>query len=140
MTFYAGLDVHKEFINAAVVNSRGRVVKEAKFMNTPQALNAFLTGLDGQTEFALEAYGFYEPVYDRIDDRGWSTTDSPKKGKGYCFCEKLALLLQAQEDKGSQQSNSSSSKKNAMLHIYHAYRKREYHTLNVNSRGKKKAK
>lgn len=74
MTFYAGLDVHKEFINAAVVDSRGRVVKEAKFMNSPQALDAFLSGLDGQTEFALEACGFYEPVYDWIDDRGYGVS------------------------------------------------------------------
>ena len=69
MTFYAGLDVHKEYINAAVVDSRGKIVEEAKFMNTPQALDAFLSGLDGDTEFALEACGFYEPVYDWIDDR-----------------------------------------------------------------------
>lgn len=69
MTFYAGLDVHKEHINAAVVDSKGKIVKEAKFMNSPQALDAFLSGLDGKTEFALEACGFYEPVYDWIDDR-----------------------------------------------------------------------
>jgi len=69
MTFYAGLDVHQEHINAAVVNSRGRIVQEVKFMNNPEALDAFLAGLDGETEFALEACGFYEPVYDWIDDR-----------------------------------------------------------------------
>ena len=63
MTFYAGLDVHKEHINAAVVNSRGRIVKEAKFMNSPQALDSFLSGLSSDTEFALEACGFYEPEH-----------------------------------------------------------------------------
>lgn len=82
MAFYAGLDVHKEHINAAVVDSRGKMVKEAKFMNTPEALDAFLSGLDGQTEFALEACGFYEPVYDWIDDRGFGVTlTHPKKVK-----------------------------------------------------------
>lgn len=82
MTFYAGLDVHKEHINAAVVNSRGKIVKEAKFMNTPEALDAFISGLNGQTEFALEACGFYEPVYDWIDDRGHGVTlTHPKKVK-----------------------------------------------------------
>lgn len=69
MTFYAGLDVHKEHINAAVVDNNGKIVQEVKFMNNPEALDAFLAGLDGQTEFALEACGFYEPVYDWIDDR-----------------------------------------------------------------------
>lgn len=69
MTFYAGLDVHQEHINAAVVDNRGKIVQEARFMNNPEALDAFLSGLDGQTEFALEACGFYEPVYDWIDDR-----------------------------------------------------------------------
>lgn len=82
MQYYAGLDVHKEFINAAVVNSRGKIVKEAKFLNSPQALDAFLSGLDGKPEFALEACGFYEPVYDWIDDRGYGVTlTHPKKVK-----------------------------------------------------------
>ncbi|MFH1224804.1 MAG: IS110 family transposase [Candidatus Diapherotrites archaeon] len=82
MTFYAGLDVHKEHINAAVVDSRGKIVKEAKFMNTPEALDAFISGLSGDTEFALEACGFYEPVYDWIDDRGRSVSlCHPKKVK-----------------------------------------------------------
>lgn len=82
MTFYAGLDVHKEHINAAVVDNSGNIVREAKFMNSPQALDAFLSGMDRNTEFALEACGFYEPVYDWIDDRGFGVTlCHPKKVK-----------------------------------------------------------
>lgn len=82
MAFYAGLDVHKEFIQAAVVNSRGKIVKEEKFMNTPEALDAFVGGIDNNTEFALEACGFYEPVYDWIDDRNRKVTlCHPKKVK-----------------------------------------------------------
>jgi transposase len=82
MAFYAGLDVHKEHINAAVVDSKGKIVKEAKFMNTPEALDGFLAGMDKNTEFALEACGFYEPVYDWIDDRGYGVTlTHPKKVK-----------------------------------------------------------
>ena len=71
---YVGLDVHKEHINAAVVDSKGRVLKEVKFMNNTDALDHFLSGLNEQTEFALEACGFYEPIYDWIDDRGYGVT------------------------------------------------------------------
>ncbi len=82
MTFYAGLDVHKEHINAAVVNGRGKIVKEERFLNTPEALDAFVSGLSKDTEFALEACGFYEPVYDWIDDRNHKVTlCHPKKVK-----------------------------------------------------------
>lgn len=82
MTFYVGLDVHKQSINAAVVNSRGKIIREEKFMNSPQALDAFISGMNRDTEFALEACGFYEPVYDWIDDRGYGVTlTHPKKVK-----------------------------------------------------------
>jgi transposase len=71
---YCGLDVHKESISAAVIDDKGRVLKEVKFMNTTQALDHFLSGLNEQTEFALEACGFYEPIYDWIDERGYGVT------------------------------------------------------------------
>jgi transposase len=71
---YVGLDVHKETISMAVVDSQGKVMKEAKFLNSLQSLDRFLSGMPSGTEFALEACGFYEPIYDWIDDRGYSVT------------------------------------------------------------------
>lgn len=71
---YVGLDVHKEHINMAVINSHGTVVREAKFLNNLQALDQYLGAMDQGTEFALEACGFYEPIYDWIDDRGHNVT------------------------------------------------------------------
>lgn len=58
----------------AVVDSQGKVVKEAKFLNNLNALDHFLSGMQEGTEFALEACGFYEPIYDWIDDRGYNVT------------------------------------------------------------------
>jgi len=72
MTFYAGLDVHKEFIYAQVLDEQGTSKIERKFMNTPEALDYFLEHVDGTTEFVLEACGMYEPVYDRIEEQGFS--------------------------------------------------------------------
>ena len=71
---FVGLDVHKEHINMAVVDSQGKIVKEAKFLNNMQALDHFLGGMEQGTEFALEACGFYEPIYDWIDDRNYNVT------------------------------------------------------------------
>lgn len=71
---YVGLDVHKEHVSMAVVDRHGKVVKEAKFLNDIKSLDHFLGGMQPETEFALEACGFYEPIYDWIDDRGYNVT------------------------------------------------------------------
>lgn len=68
--YFVGLDVHKEVIQAAIVNKRGRVIREEKFMNTTEDLDKFLSSVDDNSEYVLEACGFYEPIYDWIDDRG----------------------------------------------------------------------
>lgn len=69
---YVGLDVHKEFIYASTVDDRGKILNERKFMNSVGALSYFLENQDKETEFVLEACGMYEPVYDRIEEQGFS--------------------------------------------------------------------
>lgn len=72
MAFFGGLDVHKEFIYADVVDEKGKTVRERKFMNTPQALDYFLEQADESTQFVLEACGMFEPIYDRIEAQGFA--------------------------------------------------------------------
>lgn len=69
---YAGLDVHKEFIYANVVDDNGTTVFERKFMNSVEALDYFLGSQEKETSFVLEACGMFEPVYDRIESQGFS--------------------------------------------------------------------
>jgi len=96
MSFYAGLDVHKEFVQAVVVNSQGRKVKEVKFMNNTQALDAFLNSVSPETEFALEACSMYEPIYDWIDDRNFPVTlVHPKKVKAIASAKIKTDLIDA---------------------------------------------
>lgn len=79
---YVGLDVHKEFVQAAVIDSKGKKIRDVKFLNTPEALDSFVGSINGAVEFAMEACGMYEPVYDWIDDRGYGVTLAhPKKVK-----------------------------------------------------------
>lgn len=69
---FCGLDVHKEFVFASVVDGEGNKVLERKFLNSPEALDYFLESVEPQTGFVLEACGMYEPVYDRIEQQGFS--------------------------------------------------------------------
>jgi len=68
---FTGLDVHKAFIYANVVDEKGKTVIERKLMNTTQALDYFLESVPEGTQFVLEACGMYEPVYDRIEQQGF---------------------------------------------------------------------
>lgn len=96
MQYFAGLDLHKEFIQAVVVNSQGKKVKEVKFMNNTQALDAFLNSVSPETEFALEACSMYEPVYDWIDDRNFGVTlCHPKKVKAIASAKIKTDLIDA---------------------------------------------
>ena len=52
---FTGLDVHKAFIYANVVDEKGKTVIERKLMNTTQALDYFLESVPEGTQFLLEA-------------------------------------------------------------------------------------
>ena len=46
MDHYAGIDVSLEFASVCVVDATGRIVSEARVTSEPEALVAFLTGLN----------------------------------------------------------------------------------------------
>ncbi|MFQ5871019.1 MAG: IS110 family transposase, partial [Candidatus Geothermarchaeales archaeon] len=66
---YVGLDVHKDFCQAAVLEEDGTLIKEARITTSREALEAFFWPL-GRVKAAMEAVGFYEWIYDHLEKMG----------------------------------------------------------------------
>ena len=67
---YIGLDVHKEFCQACVMNKSGLVISNERFLSTQEALDGFLDGFE-DAEFVLESTGIWEFIYEGIEKRGF---------------------------------------------------------------------
>jgi len=67
---YVGLDVHKEFCQACVMDESGRVLSNGRFPSTPEGLDEFLSGFE-QAKFVLESTGIWEFIYEGIERRGF---------------------------------------------------------------------
>jgi transposase len=67
---YVGLDVHKEFCQAAVIDDSGRVLSNERFSSTRDELNEFLDRFE-DAKFVLESTGIWEFIYEGIERRGF---------------------------------------------------------------------
>ncbi len=67
---YVGLDVHKEFCQAAVIDDYGRVLSNEKFSSTRKELDRFLARFK-DAKFVLESTGIWEFIYEGIEKRGF---------------------------------------------------------------------
>ena len=72
MQRYVGLDVHKKFLFAVVLDSKGGLISEKKIRNDPYELNKFFKGIDKDSEIALESCSCWEYVYDYLTDMGFT--------------------------------------------------------------------
>ena len=62
---YIGVDQHKRFSYIAVMDERGRIVKEGKVENDREALKKFLSDCrDGKAEAVIEAGPNWTVMYD----------------------------------------------------------------------------
>jgi len=67
---YIGMDVHKEFCQACVIDERGRALSNERFPSTHESLDVFLAGIK-DAKFVLESTGIWEYIYEGIEDRGF---------------------------------------------------------------------
>lgn len=67
---YVGLDVHKEFCQACVIDRSGRVISNERFSSTQEELDEFLDGFKNAM-FVLECTGIWEFIYEGIENRGF---------------------------------------------------------------------
>lgn len=69
---YVGLDVHKEFCQACVVDRFGRVLSNERFSSTQEELDDFLDRFQNEdAKFVLESTGIWEFIYEGIEKRGF---------------------------------------------------------------------
>lgn len=67
---YVGLDVHKEFCQACVMNESGRVISNEKFSSNRTDLDKFLSRFK-KAKFVLESTGIWEFIYEAIEEKGF---------------------------------------------------------------------
>jgi len=68
---YIGLDVHKEFCQACVMNKSGKVISNERFLSNQDALDKFLDRFKGDAKFVLESTGIWEFIYEGIEAKGF---------------------------------------------------------------------
>ena len=55
-TTYVGMDIHKNFIQAAAMDEQGNIIQEQKFKSTEKAIKQFINSLQTQKiQAAIEA-------------------------------------------------------------------------------------
>ena len=70
--FYVGLDIHKKFIYATVLNSKARVVNQGKFCTNKKDLLDFLSFLPNkQVKIVIESCGIWQDIYEILESKGY---------------------------------------------------------------------
>ena len=74
-TIYIGMDIHKNFIQAAAMDEHGNILKERKFKNDIKGIQIFVNGLDGEKiKAAIESTCTWYHVYETLSSLGIDTT------------------------------------------------------------------
>lgn len=68
---YVGLDIHKKYDQACVMEKSGKVVQEQRFLNTIEELDKFLNELPDDSKISMEACSIWEPIFDYIEEKGF---------------------------------------------------------------------
>jgi len=70
--FFAGLDIHRKFIFATVLNSKGKIVQQGRFLTTEADFDTFLGFMPPkQVKIVMESCGIWEDFYDLLESKGY---------------------------------------------------------------------
>lgn len=74
MAVYVGIDVHKKFCQAALMNNDGRILREFRFDNTIEGASSLLglaRSIDPQVKAVVEpSANYWIRIYDKLEDEG----------------------------------------------------------------------
>jgi transposase len=74
-TTYVGMDIHKNFIQAAAMDEQGNIIREQKFKSTKDGIKQFVNSLDAQQiHAAIEATCTWYHVYETLNSLNVDTT------------------------------------------------------------------
>lgn len=68
---YLGLDIHKKYNQACLIDELGNTVKEQRFLNTKEELDSFLETLPADTQIVIEACSVWQPVFEEMEEKGF---------------------------------------------------------------------
>jgi len=71
---FVGLDVHKRYCYATVIDGEGELVSEGRFQNEIEELDRFLQELDPEAKVVMEASAIWDQLYDRMEEAGFEVT------------------------------------------------------------------
>ena len=66
MSKYVGIDVHKRTCHATVMDGKGRITKQEKFLNEREEFERILKGID-DAKIAMEASSCWQPAYELLE-------------------------------------------------------------------------
>jgi transposase len=74
MAVYVGIDVHKKYCHAALMDESGRIQRELRFDNTQQGASGLVNlarSIDPQVKAVVEpSANYWIKIYDRLEDEG----------------------------------------------------------------------
>jgi len=68
---FVGLDIHKKHNQACVMDEKGEIIKEERFLNTKEELDAFLESIPDDSKIVMEACSVWEPIFEEIEEQGF---------------------------------------------------------------------
>ncbi|QRF76191.1 hypothetical protein Thermo_01708 [Thermoplasmatales archaeon] len=68
---YTGMDISTKSIACTTLDDEGMVVRKDEVENSFEKLGEFLENFSPGDRFVMESTGFYEPLYDFIESRGF---------------------------------------------------------------------
>ena len=68
---YIGLDIHKRYCFATVMDEDGEVLKQERITARDEDILNFLSRIDGEAKIVMESTGLWEHIYDLIEGEGY---------------------------------------------------------------------
>ncbi len=68
---YVGIDVHKRFCYATMLDEKGKKMDELRFLNTEDGFDELIDRVEGNSKMVVEASSVSMPIYDYLDEGGF---------------------------------------------------------------------
>jgi len=68
---FVGLDIHKKFTHAVVIDEQGNKILEERFDSSIQGLHKFLRKINKEASIVMEACYMWQHIYDYLEDGGY---------------------------------------------------------------------
>lgn len=68
---YIGLDVHKKFTHAVVLDEKGTKLDSTEFKNEPVDFDRFIGRIEPKAKIVMEACSCWQHIYDYLDEAGF---------------------------------------------------------------------